>query len=191
MKHSQLLAAPLLALSLITVSFANAETLDFDFTAAQFESGDTLSFTSGGYTLTATPQVNGAAARIAKAPNTGLGISLPAINDDPATTGVDESVPANWPIELGDSVTLALTTTATGTAVPFSNVRFELPTSGGAFFGQTEKADLTIAGETFPVTGEQQGTTDYLIEAPANVSQGGSDWSAATASSIVATILEV
>lgn len=193
MNHKQLFAIPLLAASMTALS-VSAEVLNFDFTAAQFESGDTLSFTSGGYTLTATAQVGGQPAKVAKAPDTGLGISLPAvmgdsgIADDPNTSENESMIvvtPAEWPIVNGDSVTLALTATATGSAIPFSNVKFQLPTQGGQFFGQTEKADLTINGVTYNASGEQQASTDYIIEAPANASQASDDWSPAVASSII------
>ena len=62
MNHKQLFAIPLLAASMTALS-VSAEVLNFDFTAAQFESGDTLSFTYGGYTLTATAQVGGQPAK--------------------------------------------------------------------------------------------------------------------------------
>ena len=129
---------------------------------------------------------------MAKAPNQGLGICLPQVSleDDPLIPDLDETVTAQcpdgeWPIVNGDSVDIALTATASGSAIPFSNVKFQLPTQGGQFFGQTEKADLTINGLTYNASGEQQASTDYIIEAPANASQPSDDWSAAIASRII------
>ena len=190
MKLSRYLKAPLTLLAVFGASTAFSETLDFDFTAAQFESGDTLSFTSGGYTLTATPSVGGQSAKVAKA-SAGLGISLPAVfPDDDPTTEEDESAtpttPAEWPIVDGDSVTLALTATSSGAAIPFSNIKMvSSAPNTGQFFSQNERASLVINGTTFSVKGNAQADNILLIEAPTNIPQGSDDWSSESATSVV------
>lgn len=189
MKLSRYLKTPLIILAIFGASTAISSELEFDFTAEAFESGDTLSFTSGNYTMTATPSVGGQSAKIAKG-GSGLGVSLPAVfpEDDPATE-VDESatptIPADWPMENGDSVTLSLTL---GTIpIPFSEIQFTTASiASGSFWSQNERATLTIGENSFIVKGNPQAgsESDLNINGAENFPQSGSDWSGESASTV-------
>ena len=116
---------------------------------------------------------------------------MPAVfPDDDPTTEEDESAtpttPAEWPIVDGDSVTLALTATSSGAAIPFSNIKMvSSAPNTGQFFSQNERASLVINGTTFSVKGNAQADNILLIEAPTNIPQGSDDWSSESATSVV------
>ena len=151
MKHSKLARSILFTSTIALAGSANAAIVfDLDVASSIFGQ-DTISVTSGDYTLDITATSGGAAAKLAQQTGSGLGVKLPS---DASST---------WFIGFDETVTFTITDSSG--AVQFSDLKLKFDYSSH-FFGN-ERADVSLdSGTAFEVQGGARGSNADDSDAP-------------------------